>query len=141
MKFSLCFCFKRNRATYSLSSANIYYTNSNSMIPTVTLAPLPYLSDKTIESDYAKIIDSSDDEDISMISDYRDSMSSMEYGSYAKLTPVRSQPKQLFDDDTELYATVDKTRTANNRIRITTNTTIAIDATVRQNSSLISSTA
>jgi hypothetical protein len=132
MKFSLCFCFKRDRATYNLSPASIYYTNSNSRMPTVTLAPLPYLSDRAFESDYEKIIDSSGDGEIN---DRRDSIASMEYRGYEKVKPIKSQPVQSFDDNTALYATVNKTRTGNNGLRITTNTPIAIDAAVRQISS------
>jgi len=65
----------------------------------------------------------------------------MEYGGYTKLTPIRSQ-QQSFDDDTQLYATVDKTRTiGNNGIRTTPNTTAAIAAAIRQGSSPASTTA
>jgi hypothetical protein len=141
MTFSFCFCFKRDRATYSVSNANI---NPLSTTTTVTLAPLPLSSDIVnipIESDYEKIIGSSGDGEIRMNNDYRDSTTSMEYGGYTKLTPIRSQ-QQSFDDDTQLYATVDKTRPgANNGIRITSNSTAAIAAALRQGSSPASTTA
>jgi hypothetical protein len=137
MTFSFCFCFKRDRATYSVSSNN---TNINPIKPTttVTLAPLPLSSNIPIESDYEKIIGLSGDGEIRINNDYRDSTTSMEYGGYTKLTPIRSQ-QQSFDDDTQLYATVDKTRTiGNNGIRTTSN---AIAAAIRQGSSPASTTA
>lgn len=141
MTFSFCFCFKRDRATYSVSSNN---DNPDSIkAATVTLAPLPLSSDPAIipiESDYEKIIGSSGDGEIRINSDYRDSTASMEYGGYTKLTPIRSQ-QQSFDDDTQLYATVDKTRTVgNSEIRTTPNTTAAIAAALRQGSSPASTT-
>ena len=138
MTFSFCFCFKRDRATYSVSSHN---TNVNPINTTVTLAPLPLLSNLPIESDYEKIIGSSGDGEINVNNDYRDSNASMEYGGYTKLTPIRSQ-HQSFDDETQLYATVDKTRTlGNHAIRTTPNTTAAIAAAIRQGSSPASTTA
>jgi hypothetical protein len=145
MTFSLCFCFKRDRATYSVSSNN---GNINSIpqptTTTVSLAPLPLASDASIipiESDYEKIIGSSGDGEIHVSNDYRDSITSMEYGGYTKLTPIRSQ-HQSFDDDTQLYATVDKTRPigSNGIIRTTPNTTAAIAAAIRQGSSPASTT-
>ena len=139
MTFPFCCCFNRDRATYSVSSNN---TNNN-RIPTnatVTLAPLPLSSNLPIESDYEKIIGSSGDGEINGNNDYRDSTASMEYGGYTKLTPIRSQ-HQSFDDDTQLYATVDKTRTLGNGIRTTPNTTAAIAAAIRQGSSPASTTA
>lgn len=143
MTFSFCFCFKRDRATYSVSSNN---TNTNPANTTVTLAPLPVSTNLQIESDYEKIIGSSGDGEINVNQDYRDSLTSMEYGGYTKLTPIRSQ-HQSFDDETQLYATVDKTRTttttapANSTIRTTPNTTAAIAAAIRQGSSPASTTA
>ncbi|CAF0993857.1 unnamed protein product [Adineta steineri] len=143
MTFSFCFCFKRDRATYSVSSNN---ANHNSIQPstTVTLAPLPVSNDLSIapaESHYEKIIGSSGDGEIRVNNDYRDSTTSMEYGGYTKLTPIRSQ-QQSFDDDTQLYATVDKTRTSgSNGIRTTPNATAAIAAAIRQGSSPASTTA
>jgi hypothetical protein len=143
MTFSFCFCFKRDRATYSVSSNNPN-RNPISGTTTVTLAPLPVSSDISIvpiESHYEKIIGSSGDGEIHVNNDYRDSTTSMEYGGYTKLTPVRSQ-QQSFDDDTQLYATVDKTRTVgNNGIRTTPNATAAIAAALRQGSSSASTTA
>jgi hypothetical protein len=140
MTFSFCFCFKRDRATYSVSSNNANI-NPITTATTVTLAPLPLSSNLPIESDYEKIIGSSGDGEIRFNSDYRDSTTSMEYGGYTKLTPVRSQ-QQSFDDDTQLYATVDKTRTLGiNEIRTTPNTTAAIAAAIRQGSSPASTTA
>ncbi|CAF4794970.1 unnamed protein product [Rotaria sp. Silwood1] len=141
MTFSFCFCFKRDRATYSVSSNNV---NLNPIkTTTVTLAPLPLSSDASIlpiESDYEKIIGSSGDGEIRINNDYRDSTTSMEYGGYTKLTPIRSQ-QQSFDDDTQLYATVDKTRTVgNNEMRTTPNATAAIAAALRQGSSPASTT-
>ncbi|CAF2757454.1 unnamed protein product [Rotaria sp. Silwood2] len=141
MTFSFCFCFKRDRATYSVSSNN---GNINPIkTTTVTLAPLPLSSDVStvpIESDYEKIIGSSGDGEIRINNDYRDSTTSMEYGGYTKLTPIRSQ-QQSFDDDTQLYATVDKTRAVgNNEIRTTPNATAAIAAALRQGSSPASTT-
>jgi len=140
MTFSFCFCFKRDRATYSVSSNNANI-NPIATTTTVTLAPLPLSSNIPIESDYEKIIGSSGDGEIRINNDYRDSITSMEYGGYTKLTPIRSQ-QQSFDDDTQLYATVDKTRTiGNNGIRTTPNTTAAIAAAIRQGSSPASTTA
>ena len=143
MTFSFCFCFKRDRATYSVSSNN---TNINPITSTttVTLAPLPLPSDRSIvpiESDYEKIVGSSGDGEIGMNTDYRDSTTSMEYGGYTQLTPIRFQ-QQSSDDDTQLYATVDKTRIiGNNEIRSTSNATAAIAAALRQGSSPASTTA
>lgn len=140
MTFSFCFCFKRDRATYSVSSNN---TNSNPVNTTVTLAPLPVSNNLPIESDYEKIIGSSGDGEINVNADYRDSITSMEYGGYTKLTPIRTQ-NQSFEDDAQLYATVDKTRTTtagNSIIRTTPNTTAAIAAAIRQGSSPASATA
>jgi len=137
MTFSFCFCFKRDRATYSVSSNNGNINPINTTT-TVTLAPLPLSSTIPIESDYEKIIGSSGDGEVRFNNDYRDSTTSMEYGGYTKLTPIRSQ-QQSFDDDTQLYATVDKTRTiGNNGIRTTSN---AIAAAIRQGSSPASTTA
>ncbi|CAF1171801.1 unnamed protein product [Rotaria sordida] len=144
MKFSLCSCLKRDRSTYNISSTNINDTNSNSKIPTVTLAPLPLLSDMlvvSIESDYEKIIDSSGDGEIDIMNVDRNTTRSMEYGNHTKLTPIRLQ-QESFDDDTELYATVNRTRTTNDGIRIKTNATSTINAAVlRQDSLLMSTTA
>lgn len=146
MTFSFCWCLKRDRATYSVSSNN---ANLTSIAPTtatntVTLAPLPVSSDVSvvpIESHYEKIIGSSGDGEIRANQDYRDSTTSMEYGGYTKLTPIRSQ-QASFDDETQLYATVDKTRTAaNSGIRTTPSTTAAIAAALRQGSSPASTTA
>jgi hypothetical protein len=145
MTFSFCFCFKRDRATYSVSSNN---ANINAIPPpqtTVTLAPFSLSSDASIvpiESDYEKIIGSSGDGEIHVSNDYRDSITSMEYGGYTKLTPIRSQ-HQSFDDDAQLYATVDKTRTvgSNGIVRTTPNATAAIAAAIRQGSSPASTTA
>lgn len=142
MTFSFCFCFKRDRATYSVSSnsANINPITTITT-PTVTLAPLPLSTNFPIESDYEKIIGSSGDGEININNDYRDSTTSIEYGGYTKLTPIRSQYPS-FDDDTQLYATVDKTRTlGNHSIRTTPNTTAAIAAAIRQGSSPASTTA
>ncbi len=134
MTFSFCFCFKRDRATYSVSS-NQPNKNSSST-PPVTIAPLPLTTNPPIESDYEKIIGSSGDGEIHVNNDYRDSTTSIEYGGYTKLTPIRSQQRS-FDDDAQLYATVDKTRTTtNNGIR----TTAAIAAAIRQGSSPASTT-
>lgn len=131
-----CPCFNRGRTTYSVSSNKPIPANT-----TVTLAPLPLSSNLPIESDYEKIIGSSGDGEINVNNDYRDSTTSMEYGGYTKLTPIRSQ-HQSFDDDTQLYATVDKTRTLGNHgIRTTSNTTAAIAAAIRQGSSPASTTA
>ena len=139
---SWCFCFKRDRATYSVASKNPTIRTTNPT--TVNLAPLPLASDRSvvlIESDYEKIIGSSGDGEIRVNNDYRDSTTSMEYGGYTKLTPIRSQ-QQSFDDDTQLYATVDKTRTNGmNGIRTTPNATAAIAAALRQGSSSASTTA
>jgi hypothetical protein len=138
MTFSFCFCFKRDRATYSVSSNNPNRNSIKTTTATVTLAPLPLSSNIPIESDYEKIIGLSGDGEIRLNNDYRDSTTSMEYGGYTKLTPIRSQ-QQSFDDDTQLYATVDKTRTiGNNGIRTTSN---AIAAAIRQGSSPASTTA
>jgi hypothetical protein len=140
MTFSFCFCFKRDRATYSVSSNNANI-NPITTTTTVTLAPLSLSSNIPIESDYEKIIGSSGDGEIRVNNDYRDSTTSMEYGGYTKLTPIRSQ-QQSFDDDTQLYATVDKVRAiTNNGIRTTPNTTAAIAAAIRQGSSPASTTA
>ncbi len=140
MTFSFCFCFKRDRATYSVSSNNANI-NPITTATTVTLAPFPLSSNIPIESDYEKIIGSSGDGEIRVNNDYRDSTTSMEYGGYTKLTPVRSQ-QQSFDDDTQLYATVDKIRTiTNNGNRTAPNTTAAIAAAIRQGSSPASTTA
>lgn len=139
MTFSFCFCFKRDRATYSVSSNTA--NNNPVTTTTVTLAPLPLSSTLPTESDYEKIIGSSGDGEINVNNDYRDSIASMEYGGYTKLTPIRSQ-HQSFDDETQLYATVDKTRaTGNHAIRTTPNTTAAIAAAIRQGSSPASTTA
>ena len=141
MTFSLCFCFKRDRATYSVSSTNAHLHP----ITTVTLAPLPVSSELpalSMESDYEKILGLSGDGEVRISNDYRDSTASMEYGGYTKLTPIRSQ-QQSFDDDTQLYATVDKTRTAaalGNGVRTTPNATAAIAAALRQGSSPASTT-
>lgn len=133
MTFSFCFCFKRDRATYSVSSNN-GNINPITTTTTVTLAPLPLTSTIPIESDYEKIIGSSGDGEVRFNNDYRDSTTSMEYGGYTKLTPIRSQ-QPSFDDDTQLYATVDKTRTIGN------NGQRAIAAAIRQGSSPASTTA
>jgi hypothetical protein len=140
MTFSICFCFKRERATYSVSSTKA----TAHPMPTVTLAPLPLVSElptASMESDYEKIIGLSGDGEIQRHNlDYRDSTTSMEYGGYTKLTPIRSQ-RSSFDDDTQLYATVDKTRTgASNALRMTPNATAAIAAAIRQGSSPASTT-
>jgi hypothetical protein len=147
MTFSLCFCFKRDRATYSVSSTNAHLHP----ITTVTLAPLPLsteLPTLSMESDYEKILGLSGDGEVRISNDYRDSTASMEYGGYTKLTPIRSQ-QQSFDDDTQLYATVDKTRAApaatataavGNGVRTTPNATAAIAAALRQGSSPASTT-
>ena len=132
MTFSFCFCFKRDRATYSVTS------NKNNFNPlaTVNLAPLPLASDLppiSIESDYEKIIGSSGDGEF--LRDYQDSTASMEYGGYTKLTPIRSERRSSEDDDddeTQLYATVDKTRAGNSQ---------AVAAAIRQGSSPASTTA
>lgn len=139
MTFSLCFCFKRDRATYSVSSNNSNQNQLNTTT-TVTLAPLSLstINNIPIESDYEKIIGSSSDGEIRLNNDYRDSTTSVEYGGYTKLTPIRSQ-HQSFDDDAQLYATVDKTRAYG--IRTTPNTTAAIAAAIRQGSSPASTTA
>ncbi|CAF4068447.1 unnamed protein product, partial [Rotaria magnacalcarata] len=141
MTFSFCFCFKRDRATYSVSSNNGNFDSLKTT--TVTLAPLPLSSDAAIiaiESDYEKIIGSSGDGEIRINTDFRDSTTSMEYGGYTKLTPIRSQ-QQSFDDDTQLYATVDKTRSVgNSEMRTTPNATAAIAAAIRQGSSPASTT-
>lgn len=144
MTFSFCFCFKRDRATYSVSSNNST-RNPVASITTpnpVTLAPLPLTTSLPVESDYEKIIGSSADGEIRLNNDYRDSTTSMEYGGYTKLTPIRSQ-QQSFDDDTQLYATVDKSRTIGNNtnVRTTPNTTAAVAAAIRQGSSPASTTA
>ncbi|CAF4385429.1 unnamed protein product, partial [Rotaria magnacalcarata] len=41
MKFSFCFCLKRDRSTYNTSSENIHYINSKIKPPTVILPPIP----------------------------------------------------------------------------------------------------
>ena len=144
MTFSFCWCLKRDRATYSVSSNNANLTSIPPTTATVTLAPLPLSSDVSVvpvESHYEKIIGSSGDGEIHAHQDYRDSTTSMEYGGYTKLTPVRSQ-QPSFDDETQLYATVDKTRTAGNSgVRTTPSTTAAIAAALRQGSSPASTTA
>lgn len=135
MTFSFCFCFKRDRATYSVTSSK----NNFNPLATVNLAPLPLSTDLppiSIESDYEKIVGSSGDGEF--IRDYRDSTGSMEYGGYTKLTPIRSARQSSNndddndDDETQLYATVDKTRTG---------TSQAIAAAIRQGSSPASTTA
>ena len=140
MTFSFCFCFKRDRATYSVSSTSAALRP----ITTVALAPLPMSTEfptNSIESDYEKILGLSGDGEIRANGDYRDSTTSMEYGGYTKLTPIRSQ-RPSFDDDTQLYATVDKTRAgAGNALRMTPNATAAIAAAIRQGSSPASTTA
>jgi hypothetical protein len=141
MKCSFCCCLKRDRATYNLSSTSVYYKNSDPITPTVTIEPVPLSSDITpelTESPYAKIIDSSDDKEISVINDDRASTRSMEDGGYAKITPIRSQ-QQSFDDDTELYATIDRAKQIKNRIK--TDAGSATDATLRQISSPVSTIA
>ena len=144
MTFSLCFCFKRDRATYSVSSTNTH----PHPITTVTLAPLSLSTELpalSMESDYEKILGLSGDGEVRISNDYRDSTASMEYGGYTKLTPIRSQ-QQSFDDDTQLYATVDKTRgvvpsaAVGNGVRTTPNATAAIAAALRQGSSPASTT-
>ena len=129
MTFSFCFCFKRDRATYSVTTNKTTFNPLN----TVNLAPLPLSSDLppiSLESDYEKIIGSSGDGEF--IRDYRDSTTSMEYGGYTKLTPIRSERHSFEDDETQLYATVDKTRTG---------TSQAVAAAIRQGSSPASTTA
>ncbi|CAF2754644.1 unnamed protein product [Rotaria sp. Silwood2] len=142
MKFSFCSCLKRARSTYSISSTHIDDTNSNSKISTITIAPLPLLSDMPvvpIESVYEKIVDSSDDGEIGVMNVDRISTGSIEYGKQTKTTPIQLQ-KQIYDDDTELYATINKTRTPNNKIRIKTNATNTTDVTLRQVSLITSTT-
>lgn len=128
MTFSFCFCFKKDRATYSVTSTKKNFTP----LTTVNLAPLPLTSDlpgPSVESDYEKIIGSSGDGEF--LRDYRDSTTSMEYGGYTKLTPIRSE-RPSSDDETQLYATVDKNRTG---------TSQAAAAAIRQGSSPASTTA
>jgi hypothetical protein len=134
---SFCFCLKRDRDTYSLSSRNNDQTDANTIIPTVTIAPVPSSSDIPIDasgSHYEKIMDLVGDKGTSAINDHRTSTTTSNDGGYAKITPVRSQQKP-FVDDTELYATIDKTKKAKNRIR--TDETSTIDVTPRQGSSSI----
>jgi hypothetical protein len=119
MKFLPCFCFKRNRGAYNISSKKLSYANSSSIIPTVTSAPLPLSPAILIKSDYENIIGSSGDGKIGINNEQRASTTSMECDGYAKITPIRLS-QQSFNDDTELYATVDKTRKAKNAIRIKT---------------------
>ncbi|CAF1385656.1 unnamed protein product [Rotaria sp. Silwood1] len=112
-------------------------------MPTITLAPLPLLSDMPvvpIESDYEKIVDSSGDGEIGIVNVDQNLAKSMEYENHTKLTSIRLQ-QQSSDDDTELYATVDKIRTVNNGTRIKTNATSTIGSNLRQDSILTSTTA
>lgn len=147
VSFSFCFCFKRDRATYSVSSTR----GTLSPKVAVNLVPLPPVNESTgtsVESDYEKIIGSSGDGEIHVNHDYRGSNGSMEYGGYTKLTPIRNQERNSSvdndddDDETQLYATVDKNRHVNNSsLRLTNNTTAAVAAAIRQGSSPASTTA
>jgi hypothetical protein len=129
-----CFCLKRGRKTYNLSPMNVFYTKSNPMTTTITSTPLPVSSDipyTCFESDYEKIIGVSGDGEIRFVDNHRNSTMSMESGGYTKFKPIQSQ-QQLFIDDTHIYATVDKTRTAKSRLQMTP------DATLQQISSPVS---
>jgi hypothetical protein len=119
MKFLLCFCFKRNRTASNISSKTISYTPSNSVLPSVTSAPFSVSSDLPDESNEKEI------------NKYLATTTSMECDGYAKIRQRQSlQP--LFDDDTELYATIDKTRKAKNAIRTKIDDTNTIDAHLPQ---------
>ncbi|CAF3321225.1 unnamed protein product [Rotaria socialis] len=134
MKFSFCFCLKRDRATYNISSENIYYANSKLKPPTVILPPIPLSSNVEmipIESDYAKINDLSGDGEISIVNIDRTSTRPIEHSNPGKLTPIRPQ-RQSFDDNSELYATVNRKRTTKDEQRIKTNATSTNDASSRQ---------
>lgn len=143
MTLSFC-CFKRDRATYSVSSNDSTHHPIASITKsaTVTLAPFPATTNLPIESDYEKIIGSSADGEIHLNNDYNNSTNSIDYGGYTKITPIRNQ-QQSFDDETQLYATVDKTRSSVNQsvIRTTPSATAAIAAAIRQGSSPASTTA
>jgi hypothetical protein len=142
MRFSLCFCLKRHRAAYSVSSTNVSYKKSNPTAAIVTLPPLSLSSGMPhipVESDYEKIIGSSGDGEICTVNDHRHSTISAEYGGYTELKSI-PPPRQPFIDDTQLYATVDKTKMINNRIRMIPNATASNSATLQQGSSPASAT-
>jgi len=123
MKFSLCCCLQRNRPTHNISSRKVSFANSDSIIPTITSAPLPLSTDIPIESPYERVIGLSDDREISINNEQLTSTTSMESDGYQKIIPIRLSQLSL-DDDTELYATVDKTRKAKNAIRRKTDTAL-----------------
>jgi hypothetical protein len=131
MKFLLC-CLKRNHAKYDVSSTKLSYTNSNAIIPTVTSAPLPVSPDIPVVPTYENIIRSPVDGKIGINNEQPASTASMESDGYATITSTRAL--KLSFDDTELYATVDKTRKAKNALKIKIDATSATDAALSQGS-------
>jgi len=124
MNSRFCFCFKRNRASYNISSKKISYTNSNEIISTIT-SPT---SDLPSKPHYENLTDSSDDRQIDMNNEYLTSTTSMKCNGHMSITSERlSQP--LLEDYSELYATVDKTKRAKNSIRKNPETNFPVSIT------------
>ena len=104
MRFSLCCCLKRDRASYSISDNQTNHNKSNAFeMPVISAAPTPVSSaTKTGRSTYAKIIHSSE---TPVADDHRNSTLSVK-----TIQPVS-------DDYAELYATIDPTKYAKNRVQ------------------------
>ncbi|CAF1055797.1 unnamed protein product [Rotaria magnacalcarata] len=140
MKFSFCFCLKRDRSTYNTSSENIHYINSKIKPPTVILPPIPLSPNVQmipIEPLYDNISDQSGNGEIGIVNIDRTSTRPIAHSNPGELPPIRSQ-KQSFDDNSELYATVNKKRTTKDGQGIKTNVTSTNDATSRQDLSSMS---
>ena len=112
MKFQLCFCFKRNRASYNLSSEQISYRNAAPKTAIVTSQPVSSSSsDSPIKPNDTNVLELSNDRQLETDNEHLTRSTSM-HVTFRQLPPVTCE------DDGELYATVDKTKIAKNAIRI-----------------------
>jgi hypothetical protein len=99
MKSRFCFCFKRNRASYNISSEHISYTNSNAIISTIPSVCQQINTD----NEYPTSTKTTSNDQINII-------------------PKHLSQPTLEEDFSELYATVDKTRQAKNSIKVVPDT-------------------
>ena len=112
MKFQLCFCFKRNRASYSLYSKPISYHNAVPTTATVTTPPVSLLSSKSpMKPNDPTGLESSNHPKLETDNEHLTRSTSM-------FVTFRQLPQVAREDNAELYAIVDKTKQAKNAIRI-----------------------
>ena len=115
----LCFCLKRNRNEYDISSKQ----RSDVIMSTVTSPPTSLSPNLPMKSNYENLQDLVDEEENDTDKTYSSSIVLRDYDGYAKIVPVGSlQPSFCDDNGAELYATVDKTRIAKNSIRVKSDT-------------------